>query len=247
MDPATLWRTRVTWALVGAGVTLAITGLGGRDGGSGTEVRVAGAQDGVTDAQDGVAGAQDGVADAQDGVAGAESRGLAVAVAGSTTAQGPLSEPWTPLANPQTPLSTPQTPVSTPQTPSAAAETGLAADSAPSAASGAGDAFEIPLPMMPGARVMKRGQRPDEEHGGTIHTLSVSVPAPGAQVEAFYRSALADAKLVVTGGSTERATMGGGHRSSLRGRGREASVHVNLQQRAGTLRTIVRIIWRTLP
>lgn len=107
--------------------------------------------------------------------------------------------------------------------------------------------FEIPLPLMPGARVMKRSQQPDEEHGGTLYTLALSVPAPGMQVESFYRSALADAKLVVTGGSREPSTIGSGRRSSLRGRGRDAIVHVNLQQRGGTLRTIVRILWRTLP
>jgi hypothetical protein len=101
--------------------------------------------------------------------------------------------------------------------------------------------------MMPGTRVMKRSQRPDEEQGGVIHTLALSVPAPGMQVEAFYRSALADAKLVVTGGGGEPSSMGSGHRSALRGRGREARVNVNMQQRAGTLRTVVRIIWRTLP
>lgn len=111
----------------------------------------------------------------------------------------------------------------------------------------AAEPFQIPLPMMPGTRVMKRSQRPDAEQGGVIHTLALSVPAPGMQVEAFYRSALGDAKLVVTGGGGEPSSMGSGHRSALRGRGREARVNVNMQQRAGTLRTVVRIIWRTLP
>lgn len=192
MTDVTPWRTRVIWALVGAGAAVAITSLSRTSESSREHVAPA------------------------------------VEAASAPVDATPVVAP--PAAVPHTePSPVPESPPPAP------------------AASPPAAPFEIPLPMMPGARVMKRGQRPDEELGGTIFTLSLSVPAPGMQVESFYRSALADAKLVVTGGSREPTTMGSGHRSSLRGRGREANVHVNLQQRAGTLRTIVRIIWRTPP
>lgn len=103
---------------------------------------------------------------------------------------------------------------------------------------------EIPLPRMPGARVMSRGQRKDDEHGDWVLRLALSIPAPGTQVESFYRSALAEAGLAVSGGSREPGSLGTGHRASLQGRSRHASVQINVQQRAGTLRSVVRIFWR---
>ncbi len=227
MDAAALWRTRVTWALVGAGVTLAITSIRERDEAPPPHDR---------DALASAAAPADvaPVVDAPLDVPGPPSGDLGVieALPAAPPAIAVVEPSVPPEASPSAPVATTDA-APTPEPPPAPA--------APT------EAFEIPLPMMPGARVMKRSQRPDEEHGGVIHTLAISVPAPGAQVEAFYRSALADAKLAVSGGSTTRTTMGSGHRSSLRGKGRDARVHVNLQQRAHTLRTIVRIIWQRLP
>ncbi len=101
----------------------------------------------------------------------------------------------------------------------------------------------IPLPSMPGGRTMHRGQRRDEEHGDWILTHASWVPAPGEQVEAFYRTALQDAGMKVTGRGRPGAS-GQGYRATLRGRGRHAKAQITLQQRAGKLRTVVRIIWR---
>lgn len=234
MDAATLWRTRVTWALVGAGVALAITGLREREGGE-AEATVASPRAPTREAS-------------VQAPAIATSEAVAPVATPSDPAAGTaaLAPDPTPAAVPS-PAAVP-TPAAVPApaaVPSPAAVPAPAAVPTPAAAPA--EAFEIPLPLMPGARVMTRGQRPDEELGGTIYTLTVSVPAPGMQVESFYRRALADAKLSVSGGSAEPSTIGSGLRTSLRGRGRDASVHVNLQQRAGKLRTTVRIIWRTLP
>jgi len=224
MDAATLWRMRVTWALVGAMVTLAI--IAWRDRGSGT----------------------------------AEPSAVA-----SVDAEQEAPPAITPLAEPSIPtFATPPVEATPPAPPAIngtddtverspseppTANVGPAIDplaSAPTTTAPAAP-FELPLPLMPGARIMKRSQRPDAEHGGVIVTLALSVPAPGMQVESFYRAALVDAKLAVSGGSTEPGTMGTGHHGSLRGRSRDARVNVNLRQPAGKLRTIVRIIWQTLP
>jgi hypothetical protein len=222
------WRTRLTWALVGAGAALAIERIG-------HDPRKAPPADGAV-------------------------------VAVGEPASAPMPAPAVPPPAP-TPMTASTLEASTTDAEASASGTDVAdleasasgTDVADLEASASGTeaspsapepapvpAFEIPLPRMPGARIMKRGQQPSEEHGGVVHTLALSVPAPGAQVEAFYRSALADARLAVSGGSTQPTSLGSGHRSSLRGRGRDASVHVNIQQRAGTLRTTVRILWRPL-
>ena len=206
-----LWRTRVTWALVGAGVTLAITSLRERS----------------------------------DGSAAAEAVAPEASVELPTSVEPPASVK--PPASVELPTSVEPPATVSSEIPIPETDAAVTATNVPAVANPVADPFEIPLPLMPGARVMKRSQQPDEAHGGTLYTLALSVPAPGMQVESFYRSALADAKLVVTGGSREPSTIGSGRRSSLRGRGRDAIVHVNLQQRGGTLRTIVRILWRTLP
>lgn len=211
MDGATLWRTRVTWALVGAGATLAIASLY-----ESTEPD----PDDATRTGEHVAAH----VEAMPAIANPAAPPISAEPAALPISAEPSSEPFfepLPSTEPSPePIATAPAPVT---------------------------AFEIPLPLMPGARVMKRGQRPDEELGGTIYTLTLSVPAPGMQVESFYRRALADEKLSVAGGSTTPSSIGSGLRTSLRGRGRDASVHVNLQQRAGKLRTTVRIIWRSLP
>ena len=219
MDAATLWRTRVTWALLGAGVTLAITSLREREDGAAVPGTVASASAGQASGAVPTS-ASDGPSVATPTVEPTPAEPTPVVAA----AVEPLPATFDPPLVASAPLVEPA-PVATPPV----------------------TAFEIPLPLMPGARVMKRGQRPDEELGGTIYTLTLSVPAPGMQVESFYRRALADEKLSVAGGSTTPSSIGSGLRTSLRGRGRDASVHVNLQQRAGKLRTTVRIIWRSLP
>lgn len=230
MEAATPWRTRVTWALVGAGVTLAIMSLRERG-------------------DDAAEASASSPSEANEVAPTVASREVDVAAPATVPAAAPTPAVTTAEPLPATddpPLEVP--PPSLPLPVEPAASTTTSPGPAPAlAASPAGERFEIPLPLMPGARVMKRAQRPDEELGGTIYTLTLSVPAPGMQVESFYRSALADAKLSVSGGGGEPSSIGSGHRSSLRGRGRDASVHVNLHQRAGKLRTTVRIIWRTLP
>lgn len=224
MDAATSWRTRVTWAIVGAAVTLAIVSWRDREGASKPSMDVGD---------------------------------------GSSPKAPPVS---TPLVQPTMapieaahvdeaislvppPIDATDDPVELGVTTEPSTDVGPAIASpapVPTAAAPAAP-FELPLPLMPGARIMKRSQRPDAEHGGVIVTLALSVPAPGMQVESFYRAALTNAKLTVSGGSTQPSTMGTGHRSSLRGRSRNARVNVNLRQPAGKLRTIVRIIWQTLP
>ncbi len=219
------WRTRLTWALVGAGAALAI--------------------------ERGWPGAHQ--APPTDGpVVAVGEPASAPMPAGPPAPAMPPPEPAPPAAS-TLEASTSGTEAAGPEASTSGTEAaGLEASTSGTEASptepvpAPAPAFEIPLPRMPGARIMKRGQQPSEEHGGVVHTLALSVPAPGAQVEAFYRSALADARLAVSGGSTQPTSLGSGHRSSLRGRGRDASVHVNIQQRAGTLRTTVRILWRPL-
>jgi hypothetical protein len=71
-----------------------------------------------------------------------------------------------------------------------------------------------------------------------VHALRV--PARPEQVEAFYRKALADQGLRVTGGSTP-AQPG---RIFLRGRGRRAHADVAITGRTNRARTSVNIIWR---
>ena len=240
MDHATRWRTRVTWALVGAGVTLAIMSL--REHGASeasVEARVGGSTPQAAEAPvgDPPASAHVDATPVGDPLADftpPQGAPLLAVADGSLAAADPIAEPS---------AATP------PESDAAAAAVAPAASTTapPTGSPPAAEPFEIPLSLMPGARIMSRSQRPDPEHGGTIYTLALSVPAPGVQVEPFYRAALGDAKLAVSGGSTQPSTMGTGHRSSLRGRSRDARVNVNLRQPAGKLRTIVRIIWQTLP
>lgn len=105
----------------------------------------------------------------------------------------------------------------------------------------------IPLPRMPGTRFMRQARSADEQTGGSLVVLGLSVPAPGSQVEAFYRRALKDAGMRVFGGSDAPSSMGQGHRTTLKGRGKEASAEITIHQRAGRLRSVVRIYWRIKP
>jgi len=109
-----------------------------------------------------------------------------------------------------------------------------------------GDALPlIPLPRMPGTRFMRRARRPDDDGEGSVVTLGLSVPAPGPVVESFYRSALEDQSMKVFGGKGAAPADGRGYRSTLRARGKHGSADVTISQRAGTLRSVVRIYWRT--
>ena len=109
-----------------------------------------------------------------------------------------------------------------------------------------GDALpSIPLPRMPGTRFMRRMRQPDDEGDGWLVTLGLSVPAPGPAVENFYRSALKDQSMKVFGGKGAAPSDGRGFRSTLRARGKYASADVTINQRAGKLRSVVRIYWRT--
>lgn len=228
MDPARLWRTRVTWALLGAGATLAIVTVRERSEGD-AEGRPGASSEASVEPVPAVAGEPV----PESAVASADAVPTPVASVVDTPITAPLDDVLEPPPLPDVPAPAESPAEATPPDPAE-----------PPAA--AVEPYAIPLPLMPGARIMKRTHKLHEA-GGTVHTLALHVPAPGRQVEAFYRSALAEADLAVSGGSTRPATMGSGHRSSLHGRGRDATVHVNLQQSAGTLRTIVRIIWRRLP
>ncbi len=109
-----------------------------------------------------------------------------------------------------------------------------------------GDALPtIPLPRMPGTRFMRRLRQPDDEGDGWLITLGLSVPAPGPAVESFYRSALKDQSMKVFGGKGAPPSDGRGYRSTLRARSKYASADVTINQRAGKLRSVVRIYWRT--
>ncbi len=103
---------------------------------------------------------------------------------------------------------------------------------------------QIPLPRLPGSRFMRRARRVDEQTGEPIVTLGLSVPAPGAQVEAFYRRAMKDAGLKVFGGRYTSAGTSDDYRSTLKGRSKYASAEVTIHQRSGKLRSLVRVYWR---
>lgn len=102
---------------------------------------------------------------------------------------------------------------------------------------------EIPLPRMPGARRMHRSARRGDD-GGWIVSQALSVPAPGAQVEAYYRKALAEAGLRVSGGEVS-ASEGWRYRATLRGRSRRVRAELTVRQREGRMMTVARIYWRT--
>jgi hypothetical protein len=233
MNRAMLWRTRVIWALLGAGVTLAI--------------------DNVREHGDGDAKAQPS-ASTEASVEPTPSVQSEPAPTVESTLPTPVESTLpTPVESADAPIAVLiddvlESPI--PDVPSFTEPTADTVEAVPADPVGppasAVEPYEIPLPLMPGGRIMKRSHKA-HEHSGTVHTLALFVPAPGRQVEAFYRSALTDAKLSVSGGNPKPSTMGSGHRSSLLGRSRDAIVHVNVQQSAGTLRTVVRIIWRRLP
>lgn len=103
---------------------------------------------------------------------------------------------------------------------------------------------QIPLPRLPGSRFMRRARRVDEQTGEPIITLGLSVPAPGPQVEAFYRRAMKDAGLKVFGGRYGSAGTSDDYRSTLKGRNKHASAEITIHQRSGKLRSLVRIYWR---
>lgn len=235
------WVTRVTWAALGAGVTAALMSVRGR--GDEVEARpepvvTAGGEAPREAAKGGEASSAVVEPTAElspfGSTSGAPGLDPDPATESTTTAQseatdelgestaGPTHDSIEPLE--------PLEPSEPPEPPPGAAEPP--------------ELLEIPLPPMPGARVMSRGLRRDEEHGSWVLKLALSVPAPGPQAEAFYRSAMADAGLTVSGGSGQAGTLGSGHRVSLQGRSRDAIVQVNVQQRAGTLRSVVRIFWR---
>lgn len=118
-----------------------------------------------------------------------------------------------------------------------------AVDAAPTGDTEDGAALEIPLPRMPGSKLMRDDRRPDDDGDGWRLLLTLSVPAPGPQVEAFYRSALHSERMSVWGGGEAGGSMSEGHDATLKGRGHDASAEVTVVQRPGKLRTIVRVYW----
>lgn len=105
---------------------------------------------------------------------------------------------------------------------------------------------DVPLPQMPGTRFMQRFRKPNDEGGGWEVSLTISVPAPGSQVESFYAAALRDAGVKVRVRTGEAAgAISDGYRGTLRGRGAGTWAQVNVHQRPNRVRTVVRIVWRT--
>ncbi|MEX1364024.1 MAG: hypothetical protein AB1Z98_12915, partial [Nannocystaceae bacterium] len=94
-----------------------------------------------------------------------------------------------------------------------------------------------------GSRFMRRFRRPDEGGDGWRITLTLSIPAPGTQVEGFYRSALREQGMTVLGGGGEAGPMREGYRSTLKGRTPSAGAEVTINQRPNRLTTVVRIYW----
>jgi hypothetical protein len=93
---------------------------------------------------------------------------------------------------------------------------------------------------MPGTRRLRSTSTPDDEGRGWVLVHALQVPAKPEQVERFYRKALTDQGLRVTGGSNP-AQPG---RVSLRGRGRRAHADIAIAGRGNAARTSVNIIWR---
>ena len=220
--PPTPWSTRITWALVGASIAMFVMWLRG----PGT-----------------VEPEPSPRAQLQPGAAVGGDAPIERSVAAVPVAAFP-SDAATDVGSSTSPSGTTEHGQAEPTTGAATGST--TADPAPDTATDAPDdalAPKIPLPTMPGTRTMRTGQRRDEQTGDWIVTHALWVPAPGQQVESFYRSALQDAKMKVSG-QGRPGSLGQGHRGTLRGRGRHANAQVTVQQRAGTLRTVVRIIWR---
>jgi len=246
-SPASLWRTRALWAALGASVSAAVMwnhGATAPDPEPGADEGVgpsavaspsAGASgpgptsEGATTGAD-PTGADPTGADPM-GTGGGSTTGEASAGSGDGSSTGEGSKGSSGEST---------TGAGAGASASASADAGEGADTS------AGDARpDVPLPWMPGSRFMRRARRPNDDGVGWLVTLGLSVPAPGTQVEAFYRSALKDEGMKVFGGGGAIGSMGEGHRATLRARGRHASAEVTIHQRPDTLRSVVRIYWRT--
>ncbi len=99
----------------------------------------------------------------------------------------------------------------------------------------------LPLPRMPGTRRLRSTATPAEDGRGWVLVHALQVPAKPEQVETFYRKALADQGMRITGGSTP-AQPG---RVFLRGRDHRAHADITIAGRGSRVRTSVQVIWRT--
>ena len=104
-----------------------------------------------------------------------------------------------------------------------------------------GPAPKFPLPRMPGTRKLRASTTPADDGRGWVLVQTLRVPAKLSQVESFYRKALTDQGLAVTGGSNPARP----NRAFLRGRSRRAHADVTITTKEGKLQTTVRTIWRT--
>ena len=107
-----------------------------------------------------------------------------------------------------------------------------------------GDPPEMPMPRMPGMNQLRAKDRWDTEDGTWHLTRTWEVPAPAWTAKDFYESALGDLGMSATvadqGADDEHAA-----RFMVKGRAGTTHVQVAIRQTAGTLRTRVRILWRT--
>jgi hypothetical protein len=99
----------------------------------------------------------------------------------------------------------------------------------------------FPLPRMPGTRKLRASATPAEGGRGWTLVQTLRVPAKLAHVEAFYRKALVDQGMSVSGSSTPARP----NRAYLRGRSRRAHADVTITGQEGRLQTTVQTIWRT--
>jgi hypothetical protein len=98
----------------------------------------------------------------------------------------------------------------------------------------------FPLPRMPGARKIRSTTTRAEDGRGWVLVHADRIPARAAQVESFYRKALADLGLHVTASSAPADP----DRTYLRGRSRRAHAAITITNRPGHARTTVSVIWR---
>jgi len=98
----------------------------------------------------------------------------------------------------------------------------------------------FPLPRMPGTQKIRTTATRADDGRGWLLVHAVRVPARPEHAEAFYRKALADQGLRVTGGSTTAEP----NRIFLRARGRQTHAAVTITSRPGKARTTVNVIWR---
>lgn len=105
---------------------------------------------------------------------------------------------------------------------------------------------ELTLARMPGTNRLRNVSRFDAESGAWVLTQTLQVPAALAHVESFYRRALAEAGLQVSGATTTDDE-DGSKRAFIKGRGRRVHASVSVRQPPNRLRTRVRIMWRVWP